>query len=211
MARGSRPPPLNLSVDTRPKNLPQICRDSTENELTPLMVVTEVASVEEKMPTRSHRQAGPMARTVRVASDVTHGIICVLLVSIMVTFIHDQAQSGSLEASACAFTLIFALTSDTALDVKSITTYNRDWTTQCLLVRLVLTLMYIALLISFAVMRGVFPTGYAYWTVPPEIADALVVICLGTIVLWNIAHLGIWYQGSLRSVVPSRDRWRGMA
>ncbi|KFA49150.1 hypothetical protein S40293_06157 [Stachybotrys chartarum IBT 40293] len=188
MARGSRPPPLNLSLDTRSKNLPQILRNNgpAVHETTPLMPVpleeaAAAAAAMTVMKEKRGRSPGTTrtTRTVRLGADFLHLVAATMLLLIMAFFLEYQSRTGLSEAGANAIVAIVALGLDVALDLRSIGLYDRDWSGRCLLSRATITFVYAVLLVSSAAIGEVFPEDYTYWGATRQEANvsAIVFIC----------------------------------
>lgn len=181
MAKGTRPPPLNLSLDARPKYLPTISRTPATKESTPLLTPLPEDDYEDPPE--------PIVRVVRIAIDFTHLVACIMLAVIMTTFLTTYTHAKSSGDGLKAAFLLVALTTDVVLDAKSIRHHDRSWSDWALLARTMASSIYLGLLIAFVVADRVFPIDYSYWNMSPEESGGpvmgLVCVVLGS----NIVQL----------------------
>lgn len=219
MAKGRRPPPLNLSVDARSKSLPRISRTPVlliSKESTPLLTPLPEDDYEDPPE--------PIVRAVRISVDFMHLVVCMMLTLIMAIFLATCSNAISWNYGPKAILLLSALVTDMVLDVKSIRLYDRSWSEWSLLVRTLSASAYLGVLIVFLAADRVFPSDYTYWNMSPAEAGGLVLGLVCVILGWNIAHLilsqnraGWWWmwlqdrckRGPNQVAHGKRDRVRG--
>ncbi|KAK7424914.1 hypothetical protein QQX98_000190 [Neonectria punicea] len=162
MAKGNRPPPLNLNlcIDARSRNLPRISRTPATKESTPLLTPLPEDDYEDPPE--------PIVRVVRIAVDFMHLVACMMLVLMMAIFLATYTHSMSLSYGPKSILLITALTCDVVLDVRSICLFDRSWSDWALLARTLSASVYLGVLISFLAADRVFPADYTYWNMAPE-------------------------------------------
>jgi hypothetical protein len=78
MRKGTRPPPLNLSIVTRPRSLPRLSTTPIARELTPLLT---------PLPEEVEEPTGAGIRAVRVAVDFMQIISCLLVILMLAIFL----------------------------------------------------------------------------------------------------------------------------
>lgn len=162
MAKGRRPPPLNLSVDARPKSLPRISRTPVlllSKESTPLLTPLPEDDYEDPPE--------PIVRVVRIAVDFMHLVACMMLALLMLIFVATYEKAFSWEQGPKAALLLVAVVADMVLDVKSIRLHDRSWSEWTLLVRTLAASAYLGVLIAILAADRVFPSDYTYWNLSP--------------------------------------------
>lgn len=189
MAKGRRPPPLNLSIDARPRSLPRISRTPANKEATPLLTPLPEDDYEDPPE--------PIVRVVRIAIDFMHLVACMMLVLMMSIFLATYAQAitssygyekpqpiepkSNLQLTIDpisrpkAVLLIIALACDVVLDMRSIRLCDRSWNDWALLARSLSASVYLGILIAFLAAERVFPIDYTYWNMAPEEAGEPVI------------------------------------
>ncbi|KAF7544747.1 hypothetical protein G7Z17_g9698 [Cylindrodendrum hubeiense] len=172
MAKGHRPPPLNLSTVSRPRSLPKISRTPANKESLPLLTPLPEDDYEDPPE--------PIVRVVRIAADFMHLVACMMLVLMMAIFLATYAQSMKSSYGPKAVLLIIALACDVVLDVRSIRLYDRSWSDWALLARTLSASVYLGILIAFLAAERVFPTDYTYWNMAPAEAGGpvLALVCV---------------------------------
>lgn len=181
MAKGRRPPPLNLSIDARPRSLPRISRTPANKEATPLLTPLPEDDYEDPPE--------PIVRVVRIAVDFMHLVACMMLVLMMSIFLATYAQAISSSYGPKAVLLIIALACDVVLDMRSIRLCDRSWNDWALLARSLSASVYLGLLIAFLAAERVFPIDYTYWNMAPEEAGEPVIALVCVVLGWDIVHL----------------------
>lgn len=90
MRKGNRPPPLNLSIVTRPRSLPRVSRTPVllAKELTPLLTPLLEEEVEED-------PQGPVVRAVRISVDFLQVVSCMLVMLMLGIFMASYAGAAS--------------------------------------------------------------------------------------------------------------------
>lgn len=90
MRKGNRPPPLNLSIVTRPRSLPRVSRTPVllAKELTPLLTPLPEEEVEED-------PQGPVVRAVRISVDFLQIVSCMLVMLMLAIFLASYAGAAS--------------------------------------------------------------------------------------------------------------------
>jgi hypothetical protein len=78
MRKGTRPPPLNLSIVTRPRSLPRLSTTPIARELTPLLT---------PLPEEVEEPAGAVVRAVRAAVDFMQIVSCLLVILMLAIFL----------------------------------------------------------------------------------------------------------------------------
>ena len=182
MRKGSRPPPLNLSIVTRPRSLPRLSTTPIARELTPLLT---------PLPEEVEEPTGAGIRAVRVAVDFMQIVSCLLVILMLAIFLisysgaavssHGYAphpwilyksQGLTSICSIRAFVLIAALTCDVGLGMWSIVHHDRPWTGPAVLLRTLTASVLLGSLVSSLAVEGVFPSDYTYWGLPLSQAGA---------------------------------------
>ncbi|KAI9171494.1 hypothetical protein HJFPF1_00977 [Paramyrothecium foliicola] len=180
MARKSPPPPLNLSLDTRSKRLPQIARDQPMDvESKPLILMSAGAS---SVP----GQACALWRTLRVACGFVHMLLSTALLLIVVLFLHMPGGLRTTQGPG-AVALLVSLSLDITLSLLLIGLIEQIWRNCVLCMRLMITCGYMALLIA-SVLRGVFPETWMVWGLGPRASNTMALVFLGAIMLFNVAQ-----------------------
>lgn len=89
MRKGNRPPPLNLSIVTRPRSLPRVSRTPVllSKELTPLLTPLPEEEVEDD-------PQGPVIRAVRISVDFLQIVSCMLAMLMLGIFLVSSAESA---------------------------------------------------------------------------------------------------------------------
>ncbi|KAH6898664.1 hypothetical protein B0T10DRAFT_116313 [Thelonectria olida] len=175
MAKGRRPPPLNLSVDARPRSLPRISR-------TPVLLISkESTPLLTPLPEDDYEDPPEViVRVVRIAVDFMHLVSCLMLVLIMTIFLATYSNALSWNCGPKAILLLSALVADIVLDVKSIRLHDRSWSEWTLLARTLAASAYLGVLIAFIIADRVFPSDYTYWNMSPAEAGGpvLALVCV---------------------------------
>jgi hypothetical protein len=78
MRKGTRPPPLNLSIVPRPRSLPRLSTTPLAKELTPLLT---------PLPEEVEEPCGPVLRAVRIAVDFMQIVSCLLVILMLAIFL----------------------------------------------------------------------------------------------------------------------------
>ncbi|KPM43874.1 hypothetical protein AK830_g2685 [Neonectria ditissima] len=184
MAKGNRPPPLNLNlcVDARSsRGLPRISRTPATKESTPLLTPLPEDDYEDPPE--------PIVRVVRIAVDFVHLVACLMLVLMMAIFLATYTQSVSLSYGPKSILLMAALICDVVLDVRSIRLFDRSWSDWALLARTLSASVYLGILIAFLAADRVFPPDYTYWNMASEQAGEPVLGLVCVVLGWDIVHL----------------------
>ncbi|KAH7163148.1 hypothetical protein B0J13DRAFT_30764 [Dactylonectria estremocensis] len=181
MAKGRRPPPLNLSIDARPRSLPRISRTPANKEATPLLTPLPEDDYEDPPE--------PIVRAVRIAVDFMHLVACMMLVLMMAIFLVTSSQPMTSSYGTKALLLLIALAGDVVLDMRSINLHDRSWSDWALAARSLSSSVYLGVLISFLAAERVFPVDYTYWNLVPEEAGEPVLALLCVVLGWDIVHL----------------------
>ncbi|KAG6977975.1 hypothetical protein FocnCong_v021417 [Fusarium oxysporum f. sp. conglutinans] len=119
MRKGTRPPPLNLSIVTRPRSLPRLSTTPIARELTPLLT---------PLPEEVEEPTGAAIRAVRVAVDFMQSVSCLLVILMLAIFLISYSGAAVSSHGIKAFILIAALTCDVGLGMWSIVHHDRPWT-----------------------------------------------------------------------------------
>ncbi|KAH7171034.1 hypothetical protein EDB81DRAFT_188293 [Dactylonectria macrodidyma] len=172
MAKGRRPPPLNLNIDARPRSLPRISRTPACKEATPLLTPLPEDDYEDPPE--------PIVRAVRIAVDFMHLVACMMLVLMMAIFLATSSQAMTSSYGTKALLLMIALAGDVLLDMRSINLHDRSWSDWALVARSLSSSVYLGILISFLAAEQVFPADYTYWNLVPEEAGepVLALLCV---------------------------------
>ncbi|KAM5355929.1 hypothetical protein ACJ41O_002575 [Fusarium nematophilum] len=159
MRKGNRPPPLNLSVDTRPRSLPRISRTPAAKELTPLLTPLPEEQEFEDLP-------GPVVRAVRIAVDFMQIVSCMLVILMLAIFLLSYSGAATSSYGIKAFILMMALACDVGLGMWSIRFHDRPWAGWAVALRAVTASVLLGSLAASVVAGRVFPADYTYWSLP---------------------------------------------
>ncbi|KAF4983256.1 hypothetical protein FZEAL_1294 [Fusarium zealandicum] len=157
MRKGSRPPPLNLSIVTRPRSLPRIARTPLAKELTALLT---------PLPEEAEDPPGAVVRAVRVAVDFMQIVSSLLVVLMLGIFLVSYTGAAWSSYGVKAFVLIIALGCDIGLGIWSIRFNDRSWTGWAVLLRMLTASVLLGSLVAFLAAGRVFPADYTYWNLP---------------------------------------------
>ncbi|KAI5466314.1 hypothetical protein BGZ63DRAFT_375896 [Mariannaea sp. PMI_226] len=183
MAKGRRPPPLNLSIVSRPRSLPRISR-------TPILICKESTPLLTPLPEDEYEDPPePIVRVMRIAVDFMHLVVCMMLVVVMVIFLATYTKPMSWSYGPKAILLLLALALDIATDVRSIHLNDRSWSEWTLLARTLAAAGYLGVLIAMLVTERVFPADYTFWKMSSTQAGGPVLGLLCVILGWDIVHL----------------------
>lgn len=80
MRKGTRPPPLNLSIVPRPRSLPRL-------STTPQPIAREVTPLLTPLPEEADEPSGPVLRAVRIAVDFMQIVSCLLVILMLAVFL----------------------------------------------------------------------------------------------------------------------------
>ncbi|KAM0427540.1 hypothetical protein ACHAPT_007500 [Fusarium lateritium] len=158
MRKGNRPPPLNLSIVTRPRSLPRVSRTPVllAKELTPLLTPLPEEEVEED-------PQGPAVRAVRISVDFLQIVSCMLVMLMLAIFLVSYAGAASSSYGIRASILMAALACDVGLGIWSIRFYDRPWSGLAVVLRMLTAAVLVCSLVGFLAAGRVFPADYTYW------------------------------------------------
>lgn len=189
MRKGTRPPPLNLSIVPRPRSLPRL-------STTPQPIAKELTPLLTPLPEEAEEPSGPVVRAVRIAVDFMQIVSCLLVILMLAVFLvsytgavnscHGYVSIRSfihayttplyilrlkqtkltLISSLKAFVLIGALACDVGLGMWSIVHHDKPWSGSAVLLRSFTATVLVCSLVSFLAVDGVFPADYTYWGLP---------------------------------------------
>ncbi|EWY93964.1 hypothetical protein FOYG_06903 [Fusarium oxysporum NRRL 32931] len=180
MRKGTRPPPLNLSIVTRPRSLPRLSTTPIARELTPLLT---------PLPEEVEEPTGAAIRAVRVAVDFMQIVSCLLVILMLAIFFTSYSGAAVSSRGIKAFILIAALTCDVGLGMWSIVHHDRPWTGPAVLLRTLTASVLLGSLVSFLAVERVFPSDYTYWGLPLSQTGAPVLGLVSAILGWDLVHV----------------------
>ncbi|KAI3586605.1 hypothetical protein IWW34DRAFT_605088 [Fusarium oxysporum f. sp. albedinis] len=180
MRKGTRPPPLNLSIVTRPRSLPRLSTTPIARELTPLLT---------PLPEEVEEPTGAAIRAVRVAVDFMQIVSCLLVILMLAIFFISYSGAAVSSHGIKAFILIAALTCDVGLGMWSIVHHDRPWTGPAVLLRTLTASVLLGSLVSFLAVERVFPSDYTYWGLPLSQTGAPVLGLVSAILGWDLVHV----------------------
>ncbi|KAG5664126.1 hypothetical protein KAF25_006711 [Fusarium avenaceum] len=179
MRKGTRPPPLNLSIVPRPRSLPRLSTTPLAKELTPLLT---------PLPEEVEEPCGPVLRAVRIAVDFMQIVSCLLVILMLAIFLVSYTGAAVSSHGIRAIILIAALSCDIGLGMWSIVHHDRQWSGSAVLLRISTASVLVCSLVSIVVMDRVFPADYTYWGLPVSQSGALVLGLLSAILGWDVVH-----------------------
>ncbi|KAH7257028.1 hypothetical protein BKA59DRAFT_469146 [Fusarium tricinctum] len=179
MRKGTRPPPLNLSIVPRPRSLPRLSTTPLAKELTPLLT---------PLPEEVEEPCGPVLRAVRIAVDFMQIVSCLLVILMLAIFLVSYTGAAVSSHGIRAIILIVALSCDIGLGMWSIVHHDRQWSGPAVLLRIFTASVLVCSLVSIVVMDRVFPADYTYWGLPLSQSGALVLGLLSAILGWDVVH-----------------------
>ncbi|KAM0564235.1 hypothetical protein ACHAPJ_000445 [Fusarium lateritium] len=157
MRKGTRPPPLNLSIVTRPRSLPRLSTTPLAKELTPLLT---------PLPEEVEEPSGPVVRAVRIAVDFMQIVSCLLTILMLAIFLMTYTGAAVSSYGIKAFVLMAALACDVSLGMWSIINHDKPWSGPAILLRTLTASVLLGSLVSFLAVDRVFPADYTYWGLP---------------------------------------------
>ncbi|KAM0237944.1 hypothetical protein ACHAPO_003819 [Fusarium lateritium] len=176
MRKGTRPPPLNLSIVPRPRSLPRL-------STTPQPIAREVTPLLTPLPEEVDEPSGPVLRAVRIAVDFMQIVSCLLVILMLAVFLVSYTGAVNSCHGLKAFVLIAALACDVGLGMWSIVNHDKQWSSSAILLRTFTASLLIGSLVSFLAVDGVFPEDYTYWGLPLSQAGAPVLSLISAILL----------------------------
>ncbi|KAF4470360.1 hypothetical protein FALBO_2735 [Fusarium albosuccineum] len=190
MRKGNRPPPLNLSVVTRPRSLPRVSR-------TPVLIAKELAPLLTPLPEEDEYAdpPGPVVRAVRVAVDFMQIVSCMLVMLVLAIFLASYAGAATSGYGIKALILMAALACDVGLGIWSICFHDRPWTGAAVLLRMLTASVLLGSLAAFLAAGRVFPADYTYLTLAPSQTGGPVLGLVSAILIaecWS--WMGSWWQ-----------------
>ncbi|RMJ08964.1 hypothetical protein CDV36_011401 [Fusarium kuroshium] len=184
MRKGNRPPPLNLSIVTRPRSLPRVSRTPVllAKELTPLLTPLPEEEVEED-------PQGPVVRAVRMSVDFLQIVSCMLVMLMLGIFLASYAGAASSSYGIRASILIAALACDVGLGIWSIRFYDRPWSGLAVVLRMLTAAVLVGSLVGFVAAGRVFPADYTYWNLASSQSGGPVLGLVSAILGWDLVHV----------------------
>ncbi|KAF5671780.1 hypothetical protein FHETE_3993 [Fusarium heterosporum] len=179
MRKGTRPPPLNLSIVPRPRSLPRLSTTPLAKELTPLLT---------PLPEEVDEPCGPVLRVVRIAVDFMQIVSCLLVILMLAIFLVSYTGAAVSSHGIRAIILIAALGCDIGLGMWSIVHHDRPWSGSAVLLRTLTASVLVGCLVSILATDGVFPADYTYWGLPVSQSGALVLALVSAILGWDVIH-----------------------
>ncbi|KAF5021826.1 hypothetical protein F66182_6119 [Fusarium sp. NRRL 66182] len=179
MRKGTRPPPLNLSIVTRPRSLPRLSTTPLAKEITPLLT---------PLPEEVAEPAGPVVRAVRLCVDFMQMVSCLLVMLILAVFLLSYTEAAVSSYGIKTLILIAALACHVGLGIWSIIHHDQPWSGPAVLLRTLTASVLLGSLVSFLTTGTVFPEDYTYWGLPLSYAGAPV-LGLVSAILYAISGL----------------------
>ncbi|KAL4730563.1 hypothetical protein ACLX1H_002599 [Fusarium chlamydosporum] len=198
MRKGTRPPPLNLSIVPRPRSLPRL-------STTPQPIAKELTPLLTPLPEEAEEPSGPVVRAVRIAVDFMQIVSCLLVILMLAVFLVSYTGAVNSCHGLKAFVLIGALACDVGLGMWSIVHHDKPWSGSAVLLRSFTATVLVCSLVSFLAVDGVFPADYTYWGLPLSQTGAPVLSLISAILAGLDCAPGGNDKGSEDDSCPAED------
>ncbi|UZP32909.1 hypothetical protein NXS19_000725 [Fusarium pseudograminearum] len=189
MRKGTRPPPLNLSIVPRPRSLPRL-------STTPQPIAREVTPLLTPLPEEADEPSGPVLRAVRIAVDFMQIVSCLLVILMLAVFLVSYTGAVNSCHGLKASVVIAALACDVGLGMWSIVNHDKTWCGPAVLLRAFTVSVLVGSLVSFLAVDGVFPEDYTYWGLPLSQSGAPVLSLISAILGWDVVHIVLSQQST---------------